>query len=106
MMGDHVAQKLTESNTKRTLGSIETQLMSPKHLKYTSEVTQMLGHHLALHNHIVIVNFDIFAMLRFKHSSHHLLVGRSSILQSKRHYLVMVILSGRHKSCFFLVSQG
>ena len=51
----------------------------------------MLGHHLALHDHIVNVNFDILAKLRLKHSSYHLLVGRPSIFQSKRHYSVMII---------------
>ena len=105
-MGDHIAQKFTQANTKGTFRSIKVQFMFYQNFKDTSEVTHMLGYYLALHHHIINVDLNILAKLGFKHSSHHSLVGRSCILQSKRHYLIMIIPRERYKRSLFLVGQS
>ena len=49
----------------------------------------MLEHHLTLHHHIVYINLNTLAQLWFKHSSHHLLIGKPCIFQTKGHYFVV-----------------
>ena len=66
----------------------------------------MLGHHLPLYHHIVYVDLNILAQLWFKHFGHHPLIGRTRILQTKRHYLVVVISYRGDKSCLFLIIQS
>ena len=98
--------KLTRANTKRTFRSIKAQFMLPQHFEDISEVPQMLGNHLALHNHIINVNLDILTQLGLKHSSHHPLVSKPRILQSKRDHLIMIIPSGCDKSSILLVGHS
>ena len=66
----------------------------------------MLGLHLALHHHIIYVDFNILAKLRFKHPSYQPLISGSCILQFKGHHLVMVIPSGCNKSSLLLITQS
>ena len=80
--------------------------MLSQHLKNTSEVIHMLGLYLAFHYHVINVDFNVLAKLRFKHSSHYPLVSRPNILQFKWHHLVMIIPSGHYKSSLLLVSQS
>ena len=60
----------------------------------------MLGHHLAFHHHVIYIDFNILAQLRFKHFSHHPLIGESCIFQAEGHHLVMVVFSGVTKAVF------
>ena len=62
----------------------------------------MLGHHFTLHHHIINIDFDALAELRLEHSRHHPLISGSCVLQTERHYLVMVVPS----SCLLLILQG
>ena len=66
----------------------------------------MLELHLSLHHHIIYVDFNVLAKLRFKHPSHHPLISGTYILQSKGHHFVVVIPSGRNKSSLFLIIQS
>ena len=80
--------------------------MLSQYFKNIFEVIHMLGLYLALHHHIIYVDFNVFAALRLEHPSHHLLICRSCILQSEWHHFVMVILSGRNKSSLLLIIQS
>ena len=66
----------------------------------------MFGYHLAFHYHVVYIDFNILAKLRFKHLSHHPLIGGSCIFQAEGHYLVVVVSSGSNKSCFLWSSSA
>ena len=66
----------------------------------------MLGHHIAFHHHVVYIDFNTFAQLWFKHSCHHLLIGRPRIFQKKWHQFVVVVSNGSEKSCPFFIVQG
>ena len=80
--------------------------MLSQHLKDTSEVTHMLSHYLTFRYHVINVDLNILAKLGFKHSSHHPLVSKPCILQSKRYHLIMIIPSGCYKSSILLVGQS
>ena len=80
--------------------------MLSQHLKVISEVIHMLGHYLTFHHHIINIDLNILAKLGFKHFSHHSLVSRPCILQSKMHHHIMTIPSGRYKSSLLLVGQS
>ena len=66
----------------------------------------MLRHHLTLHHHIIYIDLDTLAQLRFKHSSHHSSIGRPCIFQTKGHHFVMVISCRGDKSYLFLIIQS
>ena len=66
----------------------------------------MLGHHLTLPPYIIYINLNVLAQLWLKHPSHHPLIGRPCILQSKKHHLVVVISNGSEKNCLFLIIQS
>ena len=74
-MGHHVAQKHSRAYPKRTLGCVQTQLMLPQDFKNVYEISHRLGHHFALYNHVINVNFNAPAQLWFEHFSHHPLIG-------------------------------
>ena len=63
----------------------------------------MIGYLLALHYHVIYVDFNILSQLGFKHLSHHPLIGGPYIFQAEGHYLVMVVFSGSNKGCLFLI---
>ena len=63
----------------------------------------MIGLYLALHHHIIDVNFYFFPLLRLKYPGHHPLIGSLSILQTKGHYLIVIISSRSDKSYLLLV---
>ena len=63
----------------------------------------MILYLLALYYHVIYVDFNILAQLRFKYLSHHPLIGRSCIFQAEGHHLLMVVSSGSNKSCLFLI---
>ena len=60
-MGDHITQKFARADTKRTLRSIKSQMVSPQYPKNIPEVTYMLELYLTLYNHIIYINLNIFA---------------------------------------------
>ena len=68
----------------------------------------MIGFYLALNYHIIDVNLNVFPQLWLKHPSHHPLIGSPSILQPKRHHLIVIISNRSDKSYFLLIihSQG
>ena len=66
----------------------------------------MIKLYLALHHHIIDVNFDVFPLLRLKYPDHHPLIGSPGILQTKGHHLIMVISSMSDESCPLLVIQS
>ena len=51
----------------------------------------MLGHHPALHHHVIYIDFNILAQLRFKYLSYHPLIGGFCIFQAEGHYLIVVV---------------
>ena len=56
----------------------------------------------------VCINFtdlNISAQLWFEHFSHHSLVGRPCIFQSKGHHFIMIVSNGSDKSCLLLIVQ-
>ena len=61
----------------------------------------MLGHYLALYNHIINIDFNALAQLWLEHSSHHPLISRPCIFQTKGHHFVVIISSRSNKSFFF-----
>ena len=63
----------------------------------------MLSYYFTLHDHIIYIQFYIFAELRLKHFSHHPLVGGSSILQTKSHHLVVIISNRGQEGNLLLV---
>ena len=77
--------------------------MVPQDFKDAYEVSNVLGHHLTLYNHVIYINFNALTQLQLEHSSHHPLIGRPCNFQTKRHHLVMVVSNGSDKSCLFLV---
>ena len=66
----------------------------------------MLEYHFNLHHHIINIDFDALAQLRLEHSRHHPLINRPCVLQTERHYLVVIIPSRYHEGCFLLILQG
>ena len=80
--------------------------MPPQDLKDIPEVVNMLRFQLTLDQYVIYIYFNILAQLWFKHPSHHPLIDRSCIFQSKRHYLVMVVSNRSDKTCFLLIFQG
>ena len=79
--------------------------MLPQNHKDVYEVSHMLEHYLAFYNHIINIDFNTLAQLWFEHFSHHSLISRPCIFQTKRHHLVVIISSGSNKSCLFLIVQ-
>ena len=77
-----------------------------QYFKNILEVSHMFGHHLTLYHHIIYINLNILAQLWLKHLSHHSLIGRPCILQTKRYHLVVVISSRSDKNCLLLITQG
>ena len=63
----------------------------------------MIGLYLALHHHIINVNFDLFPLLKLKYPNHRPLIGSPGILQTKGHHLIVIISSRSDKSCLLLV---
>ena len=80
--------------------------MPPQDLKNIPEVVNVLKFQLTLDHHIVYINFNILAQLCLKHPSHHPLISKPCIFQSKMHHLVMVVSNRSDKSCFLLIFQG
>ena len=80
--------------------------MPPQDLKDIPEVVNVLRFQLTLDHHVVYIDFNILAQLWLKHFSHHPLIGRPCIFQSKRHHLVMVVSNRSYKSDFLLIFQG
>ena len=103
-MSDHKTQKLTKADAERTLRSIKAQFVFPQHLKNIPKVIYMLRLYFSLYPHIVYVDLNIFAQLRFKHPGHHPLISRPCILQFKMHHFVMIIPSRHNESSFLLIS--
>ena len=68
-------------------------------------VSHMLGHYLALYNHIINIDFNAPAQLWFEYFSHHPLISRPYIFQTKGHHFVVIVSSGSNKSCLFLIVQ-
>ena len=66
----------------------------------------MLEHQLALHHHVVYIDFNTLTQLWFKHSRHHPLIGRPCVFQPKGHHFVVVVFNGSDKSCLFLIVRG
>ena len=63
----------------------------------------MLGHYLTLHHHVIYIHLNILTHLCFEHLGHHPLIRRSSVFQTERHYLVMVIPNRGDKRRFLLI---
>ena len=63
----------------------------------------MLRHYLALHYHVVYIDFNTLAQLWFKRSRHHSLIGRPCVFQTKGYYFVVVVSNGSDKSYLFLI---
>ena len=105
-MGHHVPQEFPGTYTKGALRSIQAQLVFPQYPEDTREVFHVFGHHFTFHNHIIDINFNTPTQLRFKHFRHHALVGRSSVFQTERHHLVMVVPNWGHESSLFLIVGG
>ena len=66
----------------------------------------MLGLCLTFYHHVVYINLNDFSQLWLKHSGHHPLVDSPYILQTKWHYLVMVIPNRSNKSRPLLIVQS
>ena len=64
----------------------------------------MLGHHLTLHHHIIYINLNILAQLWLKHPSHHPLIDKLYILQTKKHHLIVAISSRSDKNYLLLIN--
>ena len=79
------------------------QLVFSQYFKNASEVSYMLEHHFTLHYHVIYIDFNILAQLRFKNLSRHPLIGGSFIFQAKGHDLVVVASNESNKICLFLV---
>ena len=78
--------------------------MFPQYLKNIPKIIYILRLYFSLYHHIVYVDLNIFAQLRFKYLGHHPLISRPCILQSKRHHFVMIIPSRHNESSFLLLS--
>ena len=63
----------------------------------------MLSYYFTLHNHVVSIRFYVFPELRLKHSGHHPLISRLNILQTKRHYSVVIISNKGQEGSLLLV---
>ena len=66
----------------------------------------MLRHYLTLHHHIIYIHLNILIHLCFEHLGHHPLIRRSSIFQTERRHLVMVISNRGDKLRFLLIVKG
>ena len=80
--------------------------MSSQYPEDIREIFNMLGHHFALHNHVIDINFNTSTKLGFEHFSHHPLVGRSGIFQTEGHHFVMVVPNRGDKSSLLLIVRG
>ena len=69
----------------------------------SGEVSHMLGHYLALYNHIINIDFNAHAQLWFEHFSYHPLISKPCIFQTKWHHFVMIVSNRSNKSCVFLI---
>ena len=49
--------------------------MLPQDFKNVCKIPHMLGHHFALYNHVINLNFNALAQLWFEHFSHYPLIG-------------------------------
>ena len=65
--------------------------MPPQDLKDIPKVVNVLKFQHTLDHHVVYIYFNILSQLWLKHPSHHPLLGRPYIFQSKRHHLVIVV---------------
>ena len=52
---------LEPTHPKRTFGRVQTQLVLPQDFKNACEIHYVFGHQLALHNHVINIDFDVFA---------------------------------------------
>ena len=66
----------------------------------------MLRNHLTFHYHIIYVNLDVFPQLQLEHPCHHSLICRPCILQTERHYFVMVVPDRGNKNSLLLIVQS
>ena len=98
-MSHHVAQKFSQTYSKRTFGCVQMQLMLPQNFEDVCEVSHMLGHYLTLYNHIINIDFNTSSELWFEHFSHHPLIKWSN----KRHHFIMIVSNGSNKNCLFLI---
>ena len=69
-------------------------------------VSHMFGIYFTLYHHIIYIDLNTLAQLWFKHPSHHPLVDKPCIFQTKGHHFVVVVSGGSEKSCIFLITQG
>ena len=60
MVCNHVAQELPWSNTKRTFGSIKSQLVSLRDLKDIPEVIDVLKFQLEFNHHVIYIDLNVF----------------------------------------------
>ena len=81
------------------------QLMLPRNFKDTCEVSHMLGQYFAFYNYIINIDFNAPTQLWFEHLSHHPLINRPCVFQTKGHHFVVIISSRSNKSYFFLIIQ-
>ena len=80
--------------------------MPPQDLTDIPKVVNVLGFQLTLDHHVIYIDFNILAQLWLKHFSHHPIISRPYIFQSKRHHFVMVVSNRSDKIRFFLIFQG
>ena len=63
----------------------------------------MLGHQLALHNHVIDIDFNILAQLWFEHFGHHSLISLPCIFQPKGHHFVVIVPYRGNKNSLLLI---
>ena len=82
------------------------ELMSLQNFKDVCKVPYMLKYYLTLHHHVIYIHLNILTHLCFEHLGHHPLIRRSSVFQTERHHLVMVIPNMSDKRRFLLIVKG
>ena len=105
-MSHHIAKELARTYPKRVFGGIKTELVSLQNFEDVCNVPYMLGHYLTLHHNVIYIHLNILTHLCFEHLGHHPLIRRSSVFQTERHHLVMVISNGGDKRRFLLIIKG
>ena len=105
-MSHHIAEELARTYPKRAFGSIKTELVFPQNFEDICKVLYMLGHYLTLHHHVIYIHLNILTHLCFKHLGHHPLIRRSSVFQTERDHLVMIIPNGSDKRRSLLIIKG
>ena len=105
-MSHHIAEELARTYPKRVFGGIKTELVSLQNFEDVCKVPYMLGHYLTLHHNVIYIHLNILTHLCFEHLGHHPLIRRSSVFQTERHHLVMVISNGGDKRRFLLIIKG